>query len=80
MDAVAVLLLLLVAGVALLLLYFEGLLKRPSQVLVCAGLVAAAFVLRALCFSYETLDYQDFLSNGCSTSGTTGVLRRFRVR
>lgn len=62
MDAVAVLLLLLVAGVALLLLYFEGLLKRPSQVLVCAGLVAAAFVLRALCFSYETLDYQDFLS------------------
>lgn len=62
MDAVAVLLLMLEAGVALLLLYFEGLLKKPAQVLACAGLVAAAFVLRALCFGYETLDYQDFLS------------------
>ena len=39
MDAVAVLLLLLVAGVALLLLYFEGLLKKPAQVLVCACLL-----------------------------------------
>ena len=62
MDAAAVLILLLEAGAALLLLYFEGLLKKPAQVLICAGLVAGAFVLRALCFSYETLDYQDFLS------------------
>lgn len=62
MDAAAVILLLAEAGLALLLLYFEGLLKKPAEVLVCAGLVAAAFVIRALCFSYETLDYQDFLS------------------
>ena len=62
MDAVTVVLLLLEAGAALLLLYFSGLLKKPVHVLVCAGLVAGAFVLRALFFSYETLDYQDFLS------------------
>ena len=36
------------AVMALLLLYFDGLLKKPVQVLTCAGLVAAAFVLRAL--------------------------------
>ena len=54
--------LLCLALMALLLLYFDGLLKKPVQVLTCAGLVAAAFVLRALFFSYETLDYQDFLA------------------
>lgn len=62
MDAAAVILLMVEAVMALLLLYFDGLLKKPVQVLTCAGLVAAAFVLRALFFSYETLDYQDFLS------------------
>lgn len=62
MDAGAVILLLVEAVMALLLLYFDGLLKKPAQVLTCAGLVAAAFVLRALFFSYETLDYQDFLA------------------
>ena len=62
MDAAAVILLMVEAVMALLLLYFDGLLKKPVQVLACAGLVAAAFVLRALFFSYETLDYQDFLA------------------
>lgn len=62
MDAAAVILLMVEAVMALLLLYFDGLLKKPVQVLTCAGLVAAAFVLRALFFSYETLDYQDFLA------------------
>ena len=62
MDALAFILLLLEAGLALLLLYFDGLLKKPAHVLVCAGLVALAFAVRALFFGYETLDYQDFLS------------------
>lgn len=62
MDALALILLLLEAGLALLLLYSDGMLKKPSHVLVCAGLVALAFAVRALFFGYETLDYQDFLS------------------
>ena len=48
MDAAAVILLMVEAVMALLLLYFDGLLKKPAQVLTCAGRVAAAFVLRAL--------------------------------
>lgn len=62
MDIGALLILLAEAALALLILYYSGLLRKPAQVLVSAALVAAAFVLRGLCLSHETLDYVNFLS------------------
>ena len=46
----------------LTLLYVSGVLKQPKHVLLSAVLLAVAFFLRGRMLSYETLDYQDFLS------------------
>lgn len=62
LDVTVYLLLLAEAVLALVLLQLSGVLKKPLHVLISAGLIALAFVLRGLCLSYETLDYQDFLS------------------
>lgn len=62
MDAAAITILLAIAAGALILLYLSGMLKRPEHVIVCAALIAAAFVIRALCMSHVTLDYETFLS------------------
>ena len=62
MDISVIILLFAEALLALAALYFSGLLKRPRDVAVSAALVAAAFVLRGLCFSHVTLDYVNFLS------------------
>lgn len=62
LDVRVVLLLIVEAGLALVLLRASGVLPEPKHVLISAGLLAAAFVLRGFCLSYETLDYQNFLA------------------
>lgn len=62
LDARVVLLLLAEAALALVLLRASGVLPEPKHVLISAGLLTAAFALRGLCLSYETLDYQNFLA------------------
>ncbi len=63
MDLRVIFLLCLEALFALFLLYRSGNLKKPAYWAVSAALLAAAFVLRAMVFDYETLDYQDFLTH-----------------
>lgn len=62
LDITVYLLLLAEAALALALLHLSGVLKKPWHVLLSAGLLALAFVLRGICLDYETLDYQDFLA------------------
>ena len=46
---------------ALCLLWREGLLKDTWMLALSVALTAGAFLLRAYCLPYETLDYRDFL-------------------
>lgn len=62
MDIRVILMLAAVGAFALILLYKEGLLKKPAPIVAAVVLTALAFVLRALVFGYETLDYQNFLT------------------
>ena len=66
MDLITCLLLALEAGFALWLLWRAGLLKTRKAVFLSALLTAAAFLLRAACLPYETLDYKDFLHHWVS--------------
>lgn len=63
MDLVTCLLLALEAGFAFWLLWRAGLLASRRAFVLSALLTAAAFLLRAACLPYETLDYKDFLSH-----------------
>ena len=63
MDARVLLLLGLEALFALWLLYRAKLLNTAPRLVFSLLLIAAAFVLRALCMDYQTLDYQNFLSH-----------------
>ena len=56
MDVRICLLLAAEAGLALVLLWSAGVLRKPAHVLCAALLLAAAFVLRGLCLNYETSD------------------------
>ena len=47
---------------AVLILWYEKLLKRKGTLLLSLALIAGAMVLRGLCMEHETLDYRDFLS------------------
>ena len=62
MDIRICLLLAAEAGLALVLLWSAGVLRKPAHVLCAALLLAAAFVLRGLCLNYETSDYTQFLT------------------
>lgn len=62
MDIRVILMLAAVGAFALILLYKEGLLKKPAPIVAAVVLTALALVLRALVFGYETLDYQNFLT------------------
>ena len=62
MDLVAYLLLALEGVFALWLLRRSGLLETRRALILSALLTVIAFVLRGLCLPYETLDYQNFLS------------------
>lgn len=78
MDIRAALMLSAIALFALLLLYKEGLLKKPAPVVTALLLTAAAFILRALAFDYETLDYQNFLSQWVEFFRQHGGFRALR--
>ena len=78
MDIRAALMLSVIALFALLLLYKEGLLKKPAPVVTALLLTAAAFILRALVFDYETLDYQNFLSQWVEFFRQHGGFRALR--
>lgn len=58
----ALLILVLIGVFALLVLYFNKMLKSPKQIIGAALMIAAAFAVRGFFLSHETLDYQDFLS------------------
>ena len=62
MDIRVILMLAAMGAFALILLYKEGLLKKPAPIVAAVVLTALALVLRALVFGYETLDYQNFLT------------------
>ena len=62
MDAGVVIILLAEAALCMLVLYFEGLLRKSSNVVISAVLVVAAFGVRLACMNHVTLDYEDFLS------------------
>ena len=78
MDIRAALMLSVIALFALLLLYKEGLLKKPAPIVTALLLTAAAFILRALVFDYETLDYQNFLSQWVEFFRQHGGFRALR--
>ena len=61
MDYRATILLYLELLFALALLWREGLLGTKLRAALAIGFVSMAFVLRYCCFTYETLDYQDWL-------------------
>ena len=63
MDARVIIILLLEALLAFWLLLRAGLLRTRRALVISAVLIAGAFLLRALCLDYETLDYQNFLSH-----------------
>ena len=49
-------------ALAVLILWYEKLLKRKGTLLLSLALIAGAMVLRGLCMEHETLDYQNFLT------------------
>ena len=52
----------ILALVSIAVVWAEGLIKSRSAAIVCFILAAAAFAVRAICMTHETLDYQDFLT------------------
>ena len=78
MDIRICLLLAAEAGLALVLLWSAGVLRKPAHVLCAALLLAAAFVLRGLCLNYETDDYTQFLTVWVNFFRTHGELAALR--
>ena len=78
MDVRICLLLAAEAGLALVLLWSAGVLRKPAHVLCAALLLAAAFVLRGLCLNYETSDYTQFLTVWVDFFRTHGGLAALR--
>ena len=74
MDLWTVILLLAEAGLAMLLLYGEGLLNR-RRLLTCLLLTLLAFALRWWALDYETLDYQNFLAKWAAFYRQNGGLK-----
>lgn len=78
MDVRICLLLAAEAGLALVLLWSAGVLRKPAHVLCAALLLAAAFMLRGLCLNYETSDYTQFLTVWVDFFRTHGGLAALR--
>lgn len=62
MDTRVIVLLAAEAAMALVLLYFSGVFKKPAHVAVSAVLIAAAMALRGCVLYWQTGDYNDFLA------------------
>ena len=63
MDLITPLLLVLEAAFGFWLLYRAGVLDTRRRLAISALLLVLAFLLRAACLPYETLDYKNFLSH-----------------
>ncbi len=63
------------ASMALVLLWFSGVLKKNAHVFLAGALIAAAFILRGSMLNYVTLDYQDFLSVWVNNFRISGGLK-----
>ena len=61
--AAAIFGLILIAAIALIILWFEGIANTPKRIIICAALLGLAMLLRGLAFDYRTGDYNDFLSH-----------------
>lgn len=75
MDIRVLIFLALEALFAYWLLYREGLIREPGIALLSAGLMLLAFSLRGLVLSYETLDYQNFLTHWVAFFRNNGGFR-----
>lgn len=78
MDLTVIFLLCFEALLGLWLLYHAGVLKTTAQFAVSVALIAAAFFLRGLCFNYETLDYQNFLTKWVDFYRVNGGFKALR--
>ena len=64
--------LIIIAVIALLILWFEGLANTPKRIFICAALLALAMILRGMSLDYRTGDYNDFLSHWVQFFRTKG--------
>lgn len=68
-----------VTGVlALLVLWYEKLLKRRGALLLSLALIALAMVLRGFCMGHETADYRDFLTKWVQFFRDNGGVRALK--
>ncbi len=77
-DGLVLFFMILISSLALLLLYRDGLIRRPWAAVLCALLLALAMALRASVFDMETGDYRDFLRVWVSYYRENGGFRAFR--
>jgi len=77
MDTSVICLIFIEAFLALYLLKNEYVMDSVHRVIATYGLLIAAFALRALCLDYQTLDYQNFLSQWVEYYRANGGVRAF---
>lgn len=78
-DAYVLFLLILEAALGLWLLYRAKLLEKPWTAVLCAVLLTVNFALRASVLDYETLDYQNFLTQWCAFFEDYGGFRALKT-
>lgn len=76
-DGFVLFMMILMACLALWLLYRDGLVKKPWSAVFCAVLLALALALRASVFDMETGDYRDFLARWVDYYRQNGGFRAF---
>lgn len=77
MDTFVLSIIFIEAFLALWLLKSSGVMDSVNRVVATYGLIILAFYLRTLCFDYQTLDYQDFLSKWVEYYRVNGGVKAF---
>ncbi|MBQ2959635.1 MAG: conjugal transfer protein TraL [Oscillospiraceae bacterium] len=77
MDTFVLSIIFIEAFLALWLLKNSGVMDSVNRVVATYGLIILAFYLRTLCFDYQTLDYQDFLSKWVEYYRVNGGVKAF---
>lgn len=77
MDTSVICLIFIEAFLALWMVKNEYLMDSVQRVVATYGLLIAAFALRALCLDYQTLDYQNFLSQWVEYYRVNGGVKAF---
>ena len=77
MDTFVLSIIFIEAFLALWLLKNSGVIDSVNRVVATYGLIILAFYLRTLCFDYQTLDYQDFLSKWVEYYRVNGGVKAF---